>query len=101
MAKKEKAPITWTIRSANQWDDDSINFALDIEVAEDRAVTVYGCRIAEGRDGAFVSWPSRKGKDGKYYSHAYLQLTDEEQEEIIEEVMNVLAANKKAKKSRK
>ena len=34
-----------------------------------------------------MSFPSRKGSDGKYYSHAYIRLTDEEQDDILDAVM--------------
>lgn len=98
MAKKEKAPINWEIRSASQFDDGAILFALDIQVAEDRVLTVYNCRVVDGQKGNFISFPARKGKDGKYYSHAYLQLTDDEQEEIIEEVSKTLATDRKSRR---
>ena len=52
--------------------------------------SVYGCRIAEGKEGSFISFPSRKGKDGKYYSHAYFRLTQEEQDEIIQAALEGL-----------
>lgn len=32
---------------------------------------VKGCRIVQGRNGEFVSWPAEKGGDGKWYSHCY------------------------------
>ncbi len=38
-------------------------------------VSIYGCKIVEGKNGDFVSFPSRKGKNGKYYSYAYVKLT--------------------------
>lgn len=88
-AKKE-APIGWSISNARQWKDGSITFALNVQAAEGRDLTIYGCRIADGKTGNFVSFPSRKGTDGKYYSHAYIRLTLDEQEEIIQAVMDEL-----------
>ena len=38
-----------------------------------------------------VSFPSQKGKDGKYYNHAYVKLSEEEIQLIgqtIEKVLN-------------
>jgi len=82
--QKSTAPITWSVSNVRAWDDGGVTFALNLQVAEGRMVTVYGCRIAEGQEGAFISFPSRKGKDGKYYSHAYFRLTAKEQEKIIQ-----------------
>ena len=89
---EQVAPITWDVSNVRQWKDGAIQFALDLELAKDRTVTVYGCRIAAGKENGrnFVSFPSRKGTDGKYYSHAYIRLTDEEQQEIIAAVMDEL-----------
>ena len=52
-------------------------------------VTIYGCRYIEGKDGDFVSFPSHKGKDGKYYSHAYIKL-DEAAIKLIDEQIDKL-----------
>ena len=49
-------------------------------------VTIYGCRIVDGKKGEFVAFPSQKSeKDGKYYNHAWFDLTEEESELIIDE----------------
>ena len=37
---------------------------------EHNDATIYGCKLIEGSQGIFVSYPSRKGTDGKYYAHA-------------------------------
>lgn len=37
---------------------------------EHNEATIYGCKLIEGSQGIFVSFPSRKGTDGKYYAHA-------------------------------
>lgn len=87
--KKELAPITWEIHSVKEFED-SIVFALDVEIAEDRVLTIYNCRIVAGDRGNFISFPARKGKDGKYYGYVFLKLSDKEQEEIIEAVMEKL-----------
>ena len=87
---EKKAPINWAINYCKQWKDGGITFALKLEVAEGRDITIYGCRIVDSKQGNFISFPSRKGTDGKYYSHANIQLTQEEQDEIIEAVMDAL-----------
>ena len=77
------------VRHVVQFDDDGIQFALDIKIG-DRLVTIYNCRIREANDVNFISFPSRKGKDGKYYSWAYVQLTQEEQDAVIEMICKEL-----------
>lgn len=58
-----------------------VRFALTVN-----GVTVYGCNVVEGKNGDFITFPSYKGKDGKYYNHAYIPLTDKEQEGILLDV---------------
>lgn len=54
-------------------------------------VTIYGCQWVEGekdgRDYAFVSFPSRQSKkDKKWYNIAYVKLTDEDTAEIEKQI---------------
>ena len=60
---------------------DRVRFALTVN-----GVTVYGCSVVEGKNGDFISFPSYKGKDEKYYNHVYIPLTDKEQEGILLDV---------------
>lgn len=53
-------------------------------------ITVYGCKVCEGKNGDFISLPSRKGKDDKYYSIVYFRLSDEDQKIILDTVEKVL-----------
>ena len=69
------------VTRAHQFDDGGITFDM---VVND--VTIYGCKVAQGKNGQFVSFPSRKGKDGKYYSHAYINLSAEDQKDIFEQI---------------
>ena len=59
---------------------------IDLEV---NGVKIYGCRYVEGKNGDFVSFPSYKAKDGKYYSHAYVEL-DEAAVKLIDEQIDEL-----------
>ena len=54
-------------------------------------VNVYGCRFIEGKNGDFVSFPSYKGSDGKYYSHAYIKLDEASVKLIDEQIDNLLS----------
>ncbi len=55
-------------------------------------VTIYGCRFIEGKNGNFVSFPSKKGNDGKYYNHAYIELNEAEVKLIDELIDKALEA---------
>lgn len=59
---------------------------LDLEV---NGVKIYGCRYVEGKNGDFISFPSYKGNDGKYYNHAYVEL-DEAMVSLIDEELDKL-----------
>lgn len=54
-------------------------------------VTIYNCTVAETRDGKqFISFPSRKGSDDKWYSYVYFRFSDADLEAIIEAVEKAL-----------
>lgn len=53
-------------------------------------VTIYGCKVVEGSKGDFISFPSHKGKDGKYYNHAWVKLSEEDTKKIIAQVEEAL-----------
>lgn len=53
-------------------------------------IAVYGCKVFEGKNGDFISLPSRKGKDDKYYSIVYFRLSDEDQKIILDTVEKLL-----------
>ena len=90
MNRTKKAPErvqhSYSVRRAKEFKDGGIVFDLNVD-----DITIYGCRIIQGKKGDFVAFPNRKGKDGNYYSHVYLALTEEETEEILEKVGKVLA----------
>lgn len=58
------------------WRDDSVSCDVTLSVAKAKLVTIYGIRVVEGKKGKFLSMPARKGSDGNYYSHAYLDDKD-------------------------
>ena len=76
ISKKTTSNITVT--RAHQFNDGSITF--DMEVNE---VKIYGCRLVDGK---FVSFPSRRGKDGNYYSHAFYKLTNDDTANIVAQI---------------
>lgn len=54
-------------------------------------VTIYGCRAVtytdkEGKSKDFLAFPERKGADGKYYKHAFIPLSQEDQQKICDAI---------------
>lgn len=49
-------------------------------------VTIYDCRVVEGKNGDFIAFPSEKGSDGEYYNKVWASLSDEDSAAIIAEV---------------
>ena len=62
---------------------------------EINGITVYGMAVMANRTSgeAFLSWPSTKGKDGKYYSVCYARLSDTDQEAVISSIYDYLDKN--------
>lgn len=69
------------VNRAHQFDDGSVAIDLDVN-----GVSIYNAVLREGKNGMFVSWPSRKGKDDKYYSHVFVKLSETDIKSIIEQV---------------
>ena len=54
-------------------------------------VTIYNCTVAETREGKqFISFPSRKGSDGKWYSYVYFRFANADLEVILGAVEKAL-----------
>lgn len=55
-------------------------------------VEIHGCKVGESRDGnSFISMPSYKGKDGKWYSHVYFRFSEKDTDMILQELAALLA----------
>ena len=53
-------------------------------------VYIYGCRLIEGEDGWFVSFPSKKSdKKGKWFNHCWAKLSDDTIGEICNAVFEM------------
>lgn len=44
-------------------------YGVFLDVCINDEFIVYGCKIVNSNGGKFISMPSRKGNDGKYYTH--------------------------------
>lgn len=49
----------------------SFNLILASAPGKDPFLEVKGCKIVDGQNGPFVSYPSRKQDNGKYWNHVY------------------------------
>lgn len=83
---KEKKESTFKVDSfevtrAKCWDNGGVTFDLEVN-----GMKIYGCRVCEGKNGDFISFPARKGSDGKYYNHVYIPFQEEDQKNILEAV---------------
>lgn len=85
--KIESAIQSVNVTRATAFDNGGVVFDMVIN-----GVTIYGCRVVEGKNSDFISFPSRLGKDNKYYNHAYIKLTNEDTKNIISQVEKALEA---------
>ena len=54
-------------------------FTLDVQ-----GVKIYNLTLVEGKEGIFVGFPNKQGKDGKYYSTVWI--SDEKEREKVAEL---------------
>ena len=76
--KTESAVQSIEVVRAKAFDNGGVVFDMTIN-----GVSIYNCRVVEGKNGDFISFPARKGSDGNYYSHVYIKLTDEDTQKIV------------------
>lgn len=62
-----KVTIKWT----NPEKDGKVRAICNVEVLE-KSLTLYGVKIVKSDGKVFAAAPSTKGKDGKYYSTAFI-----------------------------
>lgn len=70
------------VTRAHQFKDGSIVF--DMKIGGD--ITIYDNRLVNGKNGTFVSFPSRKGNDGAYYSHVFVRLSEDDVASIVAQI---------------
>ena len=85
--KSAESAKKYDIKVTRAHEFDNGNVAFDMEI---NGVTVYGATMIAGKNGNFVSFPSRKGSDGKYYSHCYAKLSDDDVKNIDSQLDNLL-----------
>lgn len=53
-------------------------------------VHVYGMKVVSGKNGDFISWPSQKAENDKYYNYAWAPLSEDQQKGILMKVQDKL-----------
>lgn len=85
--KRETIEVREVVVSRVRQAGDNVYFSVKIN-----GVTINSCRVVEGKNGDFISFPSYKGKDGNYYDYVYAPLADDDSRAILEEVEKQLNA---------
>lgn len=78
--------LSFEVSRVNQYKD-TVFFDLTIN-----GIKIYGCTVVEGKKGDFISFPSKKGKDDKWYSIVYARLSTNDQNIILAEIEKQLNA---------
>ena len=80
----------YKVTRASQFDDSCAGFDLQVN-----GITIYGMIYREytnskGQDGFLIDFPSRKGKDGKYYHYCFFPITLEMKNDIKNQVIHII-----------
>lgn len=95
MRNSEKTEYKIEVVRAYEFDDEHVAFDMVVN-----GITIYGCNWIEGTNKKgelyeFVAFPSKKGKDDKYYNHVWFAIDDELLDEIGTQIEKLLKAAKK------
>ena len=75
--KSEESKVTYNIKVTRAKElENCIMFDMEVN-----GILIYGMcyrsgKTKEGKDYTLVSFPSRKGNDGKYYNHCWFRIDD-------------------------
>lgn len=78
----------WDVLRAHEFDSGNISFDLRVN-----GVTIYGMSLIWDADKKtyWTSFPARKGKDGKYYKHAWFPVDEALQANIEKRIEEMLS----------
>ena len=65
---------------------DSKNGVLVFFSLKLNGIFINNCRVATGKNGDFISFPSYKGSNGEYYNTVYAVISPEDTEKILADV---------------
>lgn len=46
-------------------------------------IYIHSCKVVEGKNGDFISFPHYKGSNGKWYSYVWVQLAEADSNHIL------------------
>lgn len=77
----------WDVLRAHEFEGGDISFDMTVN-----GVKIYGMvlRWNEERKENWIAFPARKGKDNKYYSHAWFPVSSELQKAIEDRIEELL-----------
>lgn len=75
----------FAVSNVNNYSDDVCFFDLYVKT-EIGLLVIYSCKIIEGSKGPFIAFPASEGKNGKYYNHAWIKMSDDTISSIIDAV---------------
>ena len=55
-------------------------------------IFINSCKVVEGKNGDFISFPQYKGSNGQWYNTVFVSLADEDSAKIIAAVQEALDA---------
>lgn len=87
-AEKKYAEVrSFQIRRTHIFDNGIVVFDMQLN-----DVCIYGCKVMTVRstNEDFISFPQRKGSDGKYYNICSIYLSPEDTKKILQEVERIL-----------
>lgn len=59
-------------------------FSISFEPFDGMLIAIHGCRVVNGQNGEFISFPAWKDKEGNYHDYAYMTFSDDEKKRIID-----------------
>lgn len=54
-----------------KWFGDNFNVGLASKAGGEEFLSIKGCRIVNGSNGPFISYPAKKQDTGKYWNHVW------------------------------
>ena len=90
--KKTEKEMQYDVKvtRAKEFDGGAVTFDMVVN-----GITIYGCWYREGQDKngndyEIISFPSQKGKDGKYYNHVWFKVDDDTKADIIDQLQKLV-----------
>lgn len=59
-------------------------FSISFELDNDFRISINGCRVVDGKNGPFISWPAWKDKTGGYHNYCYVTFSAEDAKLVMD-----------------